>query len=69
MFTSSPVLLVLFIVIHSNSNLHSNLAFLQQLLFPLTFGFKTINAQMGSPQNQVLHIFLLKLHTSHKICT
>lgn len=33
MFASSPISLVLFIVIHSNSNSHSNLALLQQLLF------------------------------------
>ena len=62
MFTSSPISLVLFTAIYSNSNSNSNLALLQ-LLSPLSFGFNTINAQM-----QVLHIFLPKLYTSHKLC-
>lgn len=60
MFTSSPISLVLFIVIHSNSNSHSNLALVQQVPFPLTFGFKTISAQMVSPQNQ----FFTFLHSN-----
>lgn len=60
MFTSSPISLVLFIVIHSNSNSHSNLAFFQQVPFPLPFGFQTISAQMVSPQNQ----FFAFLHSN-----
>lgn len=34
MFTASPISLVLFIVIYSNSNSYSNLALLQQLFPP-----------------------------------
>lgn len=68
MFTSSPVSLVLFIVTNSNRDSYSNLALLQQLHFPVTFGFNT-KTQMFSLQNEVLHVLLPKLYTSHRLCT
>lgn len=51
MVTSSPISLVLFTVIHSDSSTHSNLALFQQVPFPLTFGFQT-KCPDGLSQNQ-----------------